>query len=282
MNCLRLRALFVLLSICGLNRSATVADESNSIKLYVLDGGATRLDKAAFDAAYRGQGEIQIEVRAFLIVHPKGNLLWDTGHSDKYLGRGWVDKNRFAINVRKGILSQLDQLGYSASDIDRLAFSHWHYDHTGNANFFSNAIITGQKDEYDLAFGPVASRTFGLDPSTYRELYKNNTDLFQGDRDVFGDGKVKILRASGHTIGSQVLYVELAKYGPVLLSGDLWHFREQRERKSVPPFNNSIEETIESMKKIETFLQKHPQTKLWITHDPEQMRALRCAPQFYD
>src|SRR3546814_7276953 len=44
----------------------------------------------------------------------------------------------------------------------------------------------------------------------------------EGDKDVFGDGRVKILQMPGHTEGHQALLVRLAS-GPVLISGDQYH-----------------------------------------------------------
>src|SRR3546814_3784059 len=58
----------------------------------------------------------------------------------------------------------------------------------------------------------------------------------EGDKDVFGDGRVKILQMPGHTEGHQALLVRLAS-GPVLISGDQYHFTENREVGGVPSFN---------------------------------------------
>ena len=176
------------------------------VQILALDGGTTTLEKSFFDESYAGQGEITIPVCAFLIEHPKGTLLWDTGHSDNYLADKSHDMGDHKIRVTKGIANQIRELGLEINDIDYLAFSHWHFDHTGNANYFRDATIVGQKDEYELAFSERAKASFGMKPETYFGLKENNTKLFEGDFDVFGDGRVKILRASGHTVGSQVLY----------------------------------------------------------------------------
>ncbi|HEX6395974.1 MAG TPA: MBL fold metallo-hydrolase, partial [Steroidobacteraceae bacterium] len=56
-----------------------------------------------------------------------------------------------------------------------------------------------------------------------------------GDEDVFGDGTVTMLAMPGHTPGHFVLLVRLEHAAPVLLSGDLAHFRENYEDNGVPP-----------------------------------------------
>ncbi len=283
------------------SRPAAQPVAADQVRIYVLDGGTTRIpDKSLFDAAY--SGEITLEVPCFLIVHPRGILLWDSGHSDAFLESRSSDPFQVSltlgvdselgelITVTRGVEAQLRDLGLRPNDVTYLAASHWHFDHTGNFNLFAapehedadrSTVVLGQRDEYELAFSEPAAQTFGMRPQTYAALRRNRTDLFIGDRDVFGDGTVRILRAAGHTIGSQVLYVELEEYGGVLLSGDLYHFSEQRQHRRVPNFNHSAEQTLASMDRVETFLTRNPETELWVTHDPVQMRRLRKSPASY-
>ena len=68
--------------------------------------------------------------------------------------------------------------------------------------------------------------------------------------DIFGDGSVVALHLPGHTPDHLALLVKLAS-GPVLLSGDLYHSREAREKRGVPPFNTSRDQTLQSMDKFE-------------------------------
>ena len=68
---------------------------------------------------------------------------------------------------------------------------------------------------------------------TSEENQKNNPDIYAAikdltnikkiantDYDVFGDGTVVMKCMPGHTPGHQVLFVDLAENGPLLLSGD--------------------------------------------------------------
>ena len=78
---------------------------------------------------------------------------------------------------------------------------------------------------------PGATPTF----STYSNLRESKTLIITtDDYDVFGDGTVVIKFAPGHTPGHQVLYVKLANTGGVVLSGDLYHYPEERARGLVP------------------------------------------------
>ena len=115
------------------------------------------------------------------------------------------------------MLDQLAQIGVTPADVTYLAFSHFHLDHTGNANAFGSStwILNQAGARVGLRNPPppiVNVDTF----SAYRPAY---TIMIHSDYDVFGDGSVRILKTPGHTPGHQVLLVRLPKSGAVLLSG---------------------------------------------------------------
>jgi glyoxylase-like metal-dependent hydrolase (beta-lactamase superfamily II) len=153
-----------------------------------------------------------------------------------------------------------------------------HFDHTGAANYFPEARLLIQEEEYKAAFldediNPV------FDFELYKELADNPVTILNGDHDVFGDGLVKILAAPGHTPGHQVLFINLAQRGPIVLSGDLYHFQISREQKKVPLFNTDPDETLRSMKKIERFIEKNS-ASLWIEHDLSLANSLPRSPNY--
>jgi N-acyl homoserine lactone hydrolase len=100
------------------------------------------------------------------------------------------------------------------------------------------------------------------------------------DYDVFGDGTVIIKSAPGHTPGHQMLYVKLAQTGPILISGDLYHYPEERTLDRLPTFEYSPEQTRASRVAIEAFLRRTG-TTLWIQHDFRANALLRKAPEYY-
>ena len=101
------------------------------------------------------------------------------------------------------------------------------------------------------------------------------------DYDVFGDGTVVIKLAPGHTPAHQVLFVKLKKTGPIVLSGDLYHYPEERAQKRVPTFEFDQAETAQTREKIEQFL-KESGAQLWIQHDYIANAKLKKAPQYYE
>jgi|GEM_PF-7022377 len=241
-------------------------DVQQSVELYAFRGGHSLInDKCFIHDAYSCSDTINLSVTSFLIKHPQGNLIWDTG---------------MPFNERQ-IKEQIEAAGInSLNEIDFLAFSHWHYDHTGTANLFRHSTIISQRNEYEYAFSNEASIGFGMKPETYNELINNPTILLDGKLDVFGDDSVLIYRVGGHTMGSQILQLKL-KDKTIILSGDIYHFKEQRTYKRVPKFNYNYLETVKAMDFIENLLKKTPNSELWITHDPEQMEQLIYSPKYY-
>ena len=120
------------------------------------------------------------------------------------------------------------------------------------------------------------------DPANYSQLKNSKTVIIDKDEyDVFGDGTVVIKSAPGHSPDHQVLFVKLAKTGPVLLSGDLYHYPEERKLKLIPATEFNPQQTIASTAAVEAFLQKSG-AQLWIQHDFMATAKLKKAPEFYD
>lgn len=255
----------------------------NNIRLHVFDCGRVSMDDiSAFGLSNADTDVRELFVPCYLIEHPtKGRLLWDAGLPPEVVGKGPQPAGQGSVQeYRESLIDQLNDIDLGPEDIDFIAFSHMHFDHVGSANLFSDSNLLIQESEYQAAFKDYADYpvfTYDL----YKDLAGSTKTLLSGDHDVFGDGKVKIVSAPGHTPGHQVLYVYLNNYGPVLLSGDLYHFEASREKRSVPVFNTNKEDTLASMAKVERFL-KSTSATLWIQHNLEQATRLNLSPSYYD
>lgn len=219
----------------------------------------------------------------YLIEHPKGRMIWDTGLNDSLLQKpNGVDvwDGKFNLSVKQGLRNQLKQLGLTPSDIDWVGISHFHMDHVGNAPMFSKATVLVQKDEQATALAADAVKK-GMDAGFVAWFKTAKVQPLDGDFDVFGDGTVVIKRMPGHTPGHQSLFLKLAKTGPVLLTGDLYHFTKNRQFKRVPSFNTDKNATLKSMKAFEAFA-KAQKAQVWIQHDLEQNQTLAHAPGFFE
>ena len=175
---------------------------------------------------------------------------------------------------------QLAALGYMPSAITYLALSHYHYDHTANANDFAGSTWLVRQAERDAMFGTTPPGT--TLPSSYAALRNAKTLILKNNEyDVFGDGTVLIKHAPGHTPGHQILYLKLAKTGSVVLSGDLYHYPQMRTLDRVATFDWDESQTRSSRTEVEAFL-KRTRAQLWIQHDLRANQKLRKAPAYYE
>ena len=153
-------------------------------------------------------------------------------------------------------------------------------DHVGAANDFSDATLLIQESEYYAAFHDAVNNPI-FRPPLYTDLAESKKLLLQGDHDVFDDGSVVTLSAPGHTPGHQALKLELENYGPLNLSGNLYHFEASRMLRRTPVFNTDAAGMLRSMNKIEVIRQESGAT-FWIQHNLELANSLNLSPYYYD
>jgi glyoxylase-like metal-dependent hydrolase (beta-lactamase superfamily II) len=280
-----LLACLSLLTAATLNAQTTVT----SPRVYVLDGGVLASETARYRLTDADVEEVSLSVASYLIVHPRGILMWDAGAVADHERGGDIgfeqrllrrDGGERFVKLAPTLTSQLAAAGYEPSDVTHLALSHYHWDHTADANLFAGAHWLASKREHDAMF--AADPPGGTRPETYSALKNAHTELLTTDEhDVFGDGTVIIKQARGHTEGHAVLYVKLARTGGVVLSGDLYHYPAERTLKRLPTFEVSEAETAAARAEIERFLGRM-NAQLWIQHDLVAHRKLKKSPQYYD
>ena len=253
-----------------------------TLRLYVFDCGM--LDNADISRYALTREEIGthlMSVPAFLIVHPKGTLMWDVGAvpDANFKADGLPGTLNYATSL-KPLVVQLGEVGYTPADVTYLALSHFHWDHVGNANAFAGSTWLVRQRERDIMFAdPPSTRTIF---ANYSALKTSRTVIIREDEyDVFGDRSVIIKSAPGHSPDHQVLFLKLAKTGPVLLSGDLWHYPEERKLNRLPIAEFNKDQTTASRQRIDEFLKKTG-AQLWIQHDYLATMKLKKAPAFYE
>lgn len=242
------------------------------VKLHQLVGGSIlvkKLEVFSQDTTYTGQTK-QFTDAYYVISHPKGNLMWDAGLPESLvIPEPFNDPSGvYRIQRPDSLANQLKSIGFKIDDFKYFAMSHSHFDHTGHANLMKDATWIVQENEFNSVVGDSAQfKNPALETLT-------NVKKIKGDYDVFGDGTVVIKYMPGHTIGHQVLYVEVAGLvKPVLLTGDLYHFEENRTNKGVPSFNYDVKQTLESINKFEAFA-KETNAEVVIQHSPIAFKKL--------
>ena len=271
------KLLFLLfaISIVSCKKSEKKVEETKKpdVKLYQLVGGSIfvkKLEVFSQDTTYTGQQK-QFTDAYYVISHPKGNLMWDAGLPEQLVIPEPFDEPSGVFRIQRpdSLANQLKSIGFKIEDFKYFAMSHSHFDHTGHANYMKDATLLIQENEYKANAGDSINK-----PNPALAELKNVKKI-NGDYDVFGDGTVVIKYMPGHTIGHQVLYVEVAGLEkPVLLTGDLYHFEENRANKGVPSFNYNVEETLKSMDKFEAFA-KEKNAEVIIQHSPLDFEKLK-------
>lgn len=265
---------------CRLGASPEVNTEP-SLKLYVFNCGMLRFRSIEdFSISDDETGIRDLIVPCYVVEHEKGRLLWDGGLPSKTAEvDGWQGEGILS-RLDRTLSEQLRDISLDMSSFDYAAYSHMHFDHVGVANEVSGATLIIQKKEYDAAFADEVTVP-GFDPSLYENLKDKERLLIEGDHDVFGDGLVQIISAPGHTPGHQVLFLNLENSGPVVLSGDLYHFAISRQDRRVPVFNVDRELTLASMDRVEALVTETGAT-FWIEHELAFFEQLKKAPEYYD
>jgi glyoxylase-like metal-dependent hydrolase (beta-lactamase superfamily II) len=255
---------------------------SASPRIYVFENGTINgLDPELFNFKREELGQVDFVNIAYLIVHPSGTLMFDAGAvPDSHFKGDGTPVVEGVVTATKPVLPQLKAAGYEPRDITYFALSHYHSDHTGNANEFANATWIVQKAERDYMFGDSPQGI--IQPATYDALRNATTKILDNeDLDVFGDGSVVVMATPGHTPGHQVVAVKLANRGTVVLVGDLYHYPEERTTGRIPTFEFAPEQSKVSRARIEKYLEDN-RAELWIEHDVATHAALPKSPAFVD
>ena len=283
---MRLRSLAVALAVVVAGSLATNAQNTparvTSPRIYIFDNGFIRgLDTKFFNLAREEVKEPDFVDISYLIVHPRGTLQFDSGEiPDSRFTSDGATVTDGIMSASQPLLPQLAAAGYQPADITYFALSHYHSDHTANANAFAGSTWIVQKADRDFMF---SEKPQGIIETTHFSGLKNaKTKILDNeDLDVFGDGTVRLISTPGHTPGHQVLLVRLAKRGPVLLAGDLYHYPEERTTGKVPTFEYNVEQSKASRAKVEGLLQQTG-AELWIEHDMATHARLPKSPSYVE
>jgi N-acyl homoserine lactone hydrolase len=272
------------------------AESPQGMRLYVFSSGwLGPFDKSALQTG--ATGKIRIPVAFFLIKHPKGNVLFDTGNNDKlitdptYWGPlATVYNPDHSPDV--AIDLQLDKVGVKPADINYVILGHMHLDHAGNVGKFPTATIVYQRDEIVNAFWPkpgYAAPYITSDFSMLRNSVGQNAPNKQkvielnGDLDLFGDGSIYIHRQVGHTPGSQMALVRLPKTGPIVLTSDACYLMENLQKDILP----SVGLVYDPAGLLDGYAWiKHLMTAegadVIFAHDEEVFKNHKHAPEYYE
>lgn len=266
----------------------------NKIQVYVFHTGKVRVDKAiplhernplALTGIFRGKkNQMILPVSVYLIRHPKGNIMIDTGWDTKYAHEkpkrlfGMVNKvSAPIVNENEGADSKLRSIGMSASDIDGLFISHMDFDHTSGIRLVKEIQkIYTSAEEWEacnkFSFRYVDTWSGICDIKTF-SYQKSGIGPVGKSYDVFGDSSVLLVNTPGHSRGHFSVKIKGAD-GYIILGGDAAYLPESFSQHRIPGFsvdNSLSERSLDWLIKCKS----DPDCKgVFVNHDPtvkEQM-----------
>lgn len=253
-------------------------------RLWALDAPTFTIDNSILLVGATGTATVPLP--AYLIEHPKGLVLFDTGLApaacDDPEGVYGPLAELFSINfTREQQLDyQLRELGYRLEDVTHVIASHTHIDHAGGLYLFPEAKFYAGLGElrYGMWPDPAAAaffRTKDLEPTRGFNWHQIGMD-----QDLFGDGSIVILHTPGHTPGELSLLVRLPSRNFVL-TGDTVHLRQGLEDELPMPYDHNTELAVQSIQRLK-LIRDSADATVWISHDPEDWAEFEHAPACYE
>jgi len=277
--------------------SAAWAESPAGMQLYVFSSGTMMIGKGFLQNLAPMEPKIEIPIGFFVIKHPKGNVIFDTGNNDKVItDLGYWGKLSQVfepkMTAEHTMDAQLAKIGLKTDDIKYVVVSHMHLDHGGNVGKFPKSTIIMQRDELNFAMFPDEPFAAGYIPADIAVLRSsvgssrpNAMDmlLLDDDLDLFGDGSVVIHRSPGHTKGTQMLKLRLPKTGTVILTSDAAYFRDNVEQNLIPNIVLAYDGAgiVRGYDWIRRTVARE-NGAYFTSHDPDAFKSLKKAPDFYD
>jgi glyoxylase-like metal-dependent hydrolase (beta-lactamase superfamily II) len=254
---------------------AGAAQAEDGINLYQVKSGNLKMDKGWLTAMRDVGKMIEVPVSMYIIDHPRGLVLYDTGNnvavSDGQCESHWgkLCQAFTPTQTRDEVIDKwLQKFGYAVDDVKYVVLSHMHLDHAGNMEMFPKATIVVQKEELRAAWWPEKFQGASFVLGDFDDARNYNYLQLSGDFDLFGDGTVVVLDTKGHTQGHQSLMVKLKNTGTLLLAGDAVYTPEN-EAGVTPGITWSTTHSMQSIDRLKMLRDAH-QGQLWFSHWMDQ------------
>ena len=252
------------------------------LQIFSMPCGFLEFDSKLFFPNLDKGEQFTIPVPSYLITHPQGNVVFDTGiHCQAIhdpLGRLGSIAKVFVPRTQPGqeIVAQLAKFKLTPKDIRYVINSHFHFDHAGGNEFFPDSTILVQKEELGATRDPALLKKVLFDPKDYdHELdYRE----IEGELDIFGDGSLVLFPTHGHTPGHQSLRVRVSKGSDIVLTADACYTQKNMDENLLPSIAFDETEMYKSLATLRDLRDKSGATIIY-GHDPRQWREIPHAPE---
>lgn len=242
------------------------------MKLYIMYAGRIDLPDKSHMTPGKDIGKpLSMPVYTYLIEHPQGLVLVDTGQSEG---------GPAVVKEEDKVASRLRELGHRPEDIKYVIMTHLHVDHAAYMSQFPGATFVVRKEELRAAWWPEACEG-GYVYEQYRDcrdfkyLQLRDDEIF----DLFMDGTIQLIDTRGHTRGHQSVILNLPDTGKVILVGDAASLRENLEDRVLPGNATDSWAAIQTLERLQHY--ENIGCKLFFGHDPEQAKSIKLSPKCY-
>jgi glyoxylase-like metal-dependent hydrolase (beta-lactamase superfamily II) len=252
------------------------------LQIFSMPCGFLEFDSKLFFPNLEKGEQFTIPVPSYLITHPQGNVVFDTGiHCQAIhdpIGRLGQIAKVFVPRTQPGqeIVEQLAKFKLTPKDISYVINSHFHFDHAGGNEFFPDSTILVQKEELGATRDPALLKKVLFDPKDYdHDLHYHEID---GELDIFGDGSLVLFPTHGHTPGHQSLQVRISKSNTIVLTGDACYTQKNMDENLLPSIAFDEAEMYKSLATLRDLRDKRGATIIY-GHDPRQWQEIPHAPE---
>ncbi len=255
--------------------------EGKARRMWALPGAVFVVPQSALMAG--GSNDIiEVPVPSFLIEHPRGLVLYDTGSHPRVaedVAAYWGEMFRNMVRFSKDFTvdNQIKALGYKVTDVKYVVMSHLHMDHTGGLFMFPHAKLLTMRGELSYAYWPAPDRRniFLIDDLLPTRNYQWME--LEGEFDMFGDGSLTLLHTPGHTPGSTSLVVRLPHQN-IVLAGDVVHMRDALDTEHTMSVDTDPEQAVASIRRLKA-MRDLQGMRIWVSHDPNDWAEMGPAPR---
>ena len=214
-----------------------------------------------------------LPVYTFLISHPEGNILFDTGLSPHCKDAGyfpfWMPTFTLTSEIdlagSEGVGAQLQEKGIESKDLKAVVISHLHYDHSGGLPDLGGAPIYLMEDHWNAFkhrfYATMEGATPDQWPKDFQPQFLQPTGPplgpFQKTYPITRDGKVVAVETPGHVTGhlSVLVYAEEATY---FLTGDATYSQDLLDRELTDGVNNEPLKAVDTLRRIKELASQMP------------------------
>jgi N-acyl homoserine lactone hydrolase len=250
-----------------------------AVQLYAMTCGFVTIPHGFLLAGMKGT--LTVPVPAYLTVHEKGRVVFDSGLHIKsqvdplgYFGEAGLRYNTFHFHPGEEVSARLAALGVAAGEVDFIVNSHLHYDHSGGNGQIANAEVVVQAREWAHAKA-VADQNLGYlsaDFDTGQRVRR-----VEGEHDLFGDGSVVCLPTYGHTPGHQSLRVRTELGGEFVLCGDACYLKQSLEALHLPGVIADKDAALAVFHRLRDMQSRG--SRIMYGHDPEFWKFVPQGPE---